>query len=322
MSRVSLPDLELRRAVWRQEYGYLSPRRVNRILASQSILAARDYEALRDRLPVIRKHMPALLGEYDVVRARVSRALELHRNGEALDQILRGRRMIATMQALLAAHARIEAGIDALGRLNAVTAVPRIRALPSFAAPAALLRLARTRMAEGRHRQADYLACEVARQVEALLARHPARDDRHAAAKAAVAGLREVCATTRPLLRDPADDPAADGTLQAMEALLERGLVLLAERLSAELELTLALRAQLHRELTRPGAGDPAAAVAALRAGLGGVPDGEVWSRAVQHLWRSRLAAIPSAPGDDPWQRPEFRSEPITPTPADAPWKI
>lgn len=321
MSRVPLPDLELRRAVWRQDHGYLSPRRVNRILASQSILAARDYEALRDRLPVIRKHMPALLGEYDVVRARVSRALELHRNGQALDQILHGRRIIATMQALLAAHARIEAGIDALGRLNAVTAVPRIRALPSFAAPAALLRLARTRMAGGRHRQADHLACEVALQVEAILARHPARDDRHAAANARVAALVELCATTRPLLRDPADDPAADGTLQAMEALLGRGLILLAERLAAELEVTLALRAQLHRELTRPGAGDPAAAAATLRARLVGVPDAEVWSRAVQHLWRSRLDAPSLTPIDDPWQRLESRSEPITPTPADASWQ-
>jgi hypothetical protein len=283
-------DLELRRAVWRHEYGY--PGNAKDELSGQFAAAAREFAELRGRAAVVREREPELLPAYDEFRTRADRALKREHYRQALGEILHGRRVIDAIRALLKAHDAIHVAAAAVAALHASAGVPRIRALPSFTAPHALLALARARMDERRYAPADHLAREVVRQAAPLqaceaLAPAPAAElDRRFTA------IESLCGETRGVLDDPDADLHADGTMATLRHLARRGFGALARRVADELEVSLSTRGQFLRELRR--CGDTADA---LRGGVVHAPGDDVWTAATRHLWRTRLAfgAAPAA---------------------------
>jgi hypothetical protein len=290
MSRAPLPDLELQRALWRQEHDTLSPTRAGRLLLSQYLLAVHGFEALRDHAWAVRQHDPALLREYDDFRSRGARAADLRDHRALLEQVIRGRRLLAVMRAVVDAHGRITAATQALARLHSLAATPRIRSLPSFTAPAALLALARARMGGGRYVQAGLLADEMVRQVETLCAPRALPLLRLAEVERQIGELRDLCADTAGLLPDPSGDLAGDGTLDGLATLPGGGFGELAGRLAAELMASLAARAQFRRELLRFGAPAADETPAALRTVIGETDEHRVWAAGTKHLWRTRIS--------------------------------
>jgi hypothetical protein len=119
-------------------------------------------------------------------------------------------------------------------------------------------------------------------------------------------------------------DLTDDGTLATADTLLAEGHALLARRLADELELALAPRGQLLRELRRPGGGEGPETLRTMRDDLAGLAEPELWTRATRWLWRTRLAVLaarPAAEGDEtplgaPPGAPEPTTEPATDDPS------
>jgi hypothetical protein len=100
MTSAADSSIALRRAVWRYENGYLSETRVRRLLEAHFARAAADFESLAAAMAAVRRHAPARPGEYDDFRSRADAALRLQRYRAALDEILRGRTVLAAMRAV------------------------------------------------------------------------------------------------------------------------------------------------------------------------------------------------------------------------------
>jgi hypothetical protein len=283
MSTGRTDDGALRRALWRFEYRHMSGVRIKRLLRVAYERASREFTALEGGVPAVRRHDPALLADRDSFRARAHHAILAERFRAALDEILRGRRALAAMEALVRASARIDQAEAAVRRLHDRARVPGLRALPCVQAPAQLLASARTRMEGKRYAQAAYLA-EASLAESALLERRDGEAPRRGV-EARVDEVRSLCADTRELAGVDEADPAADGSLDAVAALVREGFVALAERMAGELAFSLAARARLHRELRRAGAANPDDG--ALPRGAAAGP--EAWATATAALWRSRV---------------------------------
>ncbi|HEV7588545.1 MAG TPA: hypothetical protein VGO40_10555 [Longimicrobium sp.] len=277
----------LRRAVWRYEHGSLSETRVRRLLEWHYARAAADFESLAAAMAAVHRHAPALAGEYDAFRGGAGAALRLQRWREALDQILRGHGVLAAIRAVAEADAELSAAAAGVERLNERVASCFLRALPCTEVPARLLRLARERMETGRYLQAAYLAGVCRRQAEPLVRAEPCTVTQARELTERLERMRVACADTRELVEG--EDPAGEAVFEAARALVRDGYPALAARVADELEAALAARLQLHHELRRPGEGDAAPTLAALRPRLAESGDG-VWARATGLLWASRLA--------------------------------
>jgi hypothetical protein len=275
-------DTALRRALWRFEYGHVSGRRIGKLLDLAYRRASRDFGALEAGVPAVRRHDPALLGARDQFIARAHDAIHTERFRAALEEILRGRRTLAAMRALVSAAAKIDQAEVAVRRLHEHARAPGLRALPCIQAPAELLAAARARMAAKRYAQAGYLADAALAECSPLERRERAAASQRAALEARVAEIRSLCADTRALAGANEADPVADGSLGGVAALARDGFVALAERMAGELEFSLAARARLHRELRRGALSDDDDAV--LR---GAGP--QTWSSATAALWLSRV---------------------------------
>jgi hypothetical protein len=277
-------DTALRRALWRFEYGHLSGRRVKRLLRAAYLRATRDFDSLEPGVPAARRTDPALLAERDAFRARADDAIRREHFRAALDELLRGRRTLASMRALVGAASRIEGAEAATRALHELVRVPRLRALPCIQAPAELLAAARTRMAGRRYAQAAYLADASLAEASPLERRERTPGPSARALEARIGEVRSLCAETRALAGTDEADPLEDGSLDAIEALAGDGFVALAERLASELEFSLEARARLHRELRRSGPDDDV-----LRSVAAAGPD--AWASATATLWLSRVEA-------------------------------
>jgi len=281
-------DTALRRALWRFEYGHLSDRRIKRLLRTAYLRATRDFGELEAGVPEVRRHDPALLAARDAFRARADDAIHREHFRAALDEVLRGRRTLAAMRALVQAAGKIEMAAGAVGRLRDHARVPRLRALPCIRAPAELLAAAQARMAGKRYTQAGYLADASLAESAPIERRERAANTRREALEARIERVRSLCAETRALAGTDEADPVADGSLDAVAALARDGFVTLAERLAGELAFSLAARGRLHRELRREGALSPGDD-AVLRGVAAAGP--EAWASATAALWRSRVEA-------------------------------
>jgi hypothetical protein len=282
-------ELELRRAVWRHEFA--SGDDPLPVLREEIAGLLAEYARMRDREWLVFEHQPALCREYEAFAHGGQYALALHDCRAALREVQRGRRTVDCVRGFLEAHDAVEAARAGVETLRELAGAPRLRALPSVTAPVTLLELAHESLCAGRYTQALWLARQVERQVEPLLATAAADPERGAVLAGRVAEIRAVCAATRELLDDPASDLDADGTLEALLGLAHRGAAL-AGRLADELEISLGSRRQFFRELQR--CGDSAAALR----GRVVPPDGaDLWASATKYLWRSRLdeAAAPPA---------------------------
>ncbi|HEX6910724.1 MAG TPA: hypothetical protein VF142_10015 [Longimicrobium sp.] len=289
---MSAPDaVELRRAVWRQEHGYLSAERVRiEWLDEEYRRALEAHETLAGHGPAIRAHAPALLLEYDGARRRAERALHAgHDLRAALEHLLRCRALLARMRALLDADAALRRAAEAMDGLHR-RAAPRLRALPCVDVPARLLEAARERMREGLYARAAYLARACHREAAPLLADAPPDPARAGALEAAFRDLRELCAVTRGVLPDAAEDPCVDGTLDAAEALLRDGAAALAERVAEELAALLAPRGRFRRTLEQAGENADAAMTEVRRRLAEAPPHEERWTAATRALWQVRAA--------------------------------
>jgi len=278
-------ETALRRALWRFEYRHLSAMRIKRLLTVAYERASRDFAALEASVPAVRRHHPALLAARDAFRARADHAIRTGRFRAALDEVLRGRRTLADMQALVQASARIGRAEAAVRRLHERARVPALRALPCMRAPAELLDAARARMEGKRYTQAAYLAVASLAESARLERRDRAAAPREVEER--VAEVRSLCADTRDLAGAGEADPAADGSLDAVAALARDGFVALAEQMAGELAFSLAARGRLHRELRRAGAAAPGDAAVPRGAAAGP----EAWAAATAALWRSRVEA-------------------------------
>lgn len=285
--------MELRRVVWRHEYGYLSFD-----LARDSGLedeyrhALKAQDALSGDESILRDYAPALLREFDDARRGAERALYAEPDlRAALHHLLRCRERMARMQEVLQADAALRRAVAAHGRLWAAARVRRLRELPCVDGPARLLAAARARMREGCWARAGHLAEAALRQAAALDPGEPPDPARAAALREAFSDMRALCTATRGLLADPAADAGGDGTLEAAEALVDEGLLSLAGRVAEELGARLAPRLRFRTALEE-GTGaedDVGARLAVLRAGLGDAPGEEPWTAATELLWRTRM---------------------------------
>ncbi|MBB4638131.1 hypothetical protein [Longimicrobium terrae] len=283
--------VELRRAVWRQEYGYLSRERVRQEWLGEEYRRALDeYEGLGGDRATVRRHEPALPGAYEDALRAARRVLD----GEgplrlALAHLLRARAGMARMRDVLDANSAIRRAAEPVERLRAAARVPRLRALPCVDAPGRLLRAAHARMAEGAHARAAYLARAARGQAEALAPAETTDADRVVALETAFRNLRALCAATRGLLADPSADLLSDGTLEAADALVADGELALAERVAEELEAQLAPRSRFRQALEAEGE-EAEVVLHSLRARLAARPPaGEPWSAATRMLWQSRV---------------------------------
>ena len=308
MRRAPLPDLELRRAVWRHEYGYLSATRVGRVLATQMGAAAERFHSLRARRGVVEARHPELLHRWDEARGRGDDARRRGHFRAALEQLLLGRRVLDEMDDLLDADAEAARADASVEWLKARAAVPRLRALPSVRAPAQLLEASRAALDERRWRAAGALARAAHEQAAPLQARGADPDGGAGELPARLREVRELCGATRVLLPEGAADLTGDGTLATLETLLAEGFTRLVRRLADEMELVLAPRSQLLRELRRAGNGGDAAVPAALRSHVAQLGEPERWTHATRWLWHARLAG----PGTSGADRP-FPAEPAPP---------
>ena len=285
--------VELRRAVWRQEYGYLSRDRArDEWLEEEYDRALQEYEGLRADLALVGAGADAfaLRAEHDAAARRARRALDAWQLRGALEHLLRCRELAARMRELLDADAALRHARAAVERLCAEVRAPRLRALPCVDAPVRLLAAARERMREGCCTRAAYLARASAAQAAALAPEEPPAGtaDRADPVRAAFGQMRALCARTAGLLDDPAADVGGDGTLAAAEALVDAGLVTLARRVAEELGALLAARERFHTALLQEG-DDAGATVARLRGRLADTPDAERWDAAARMLWQDRL---------------------------------
>lgn len=284
-----IPELELRRAVWRHEFangGDPLP-----VLQEEFARLLAEYARVRDREWLVFEHQPALCREYGAFAHEGQYALALHDCRAALREVLRGRRVVDSIRGLLKAHDAVEAARARVDALRTLAGAPRLRALPSVRSPTTLLELARVSLAVGQHTQAVWLARQVERQVEPLLAEAAAGPEREAALERRVAEIRSMCAATRELLDNPAGDLDADGTLEALLGLAHCRRPALAGRLADDLEISLGSRRQFLRELQR--CGDSAAALRGVFVSPAGT---DLWASATKHLWRSRLAEAAARP--------------------------
>jgi hypothetical protein len=287
---MTAPAVELRRAVWRQEYGYLSRERVRQEWLEEEYRRALDeYEGLGERAE-IRRHAPALPDAYEEALGAARRLLD--EDGPlrlALSCLLSARERMARMREVLDAVAALRLAQESVERLRVAVRVPRLRALPCVDAPARLLRAAHARMAEGAYVRAAYLARAARGQAHALAPEQIPDPARTAALEAAFRDMRALCASTQGLLDDASADLPADGTLQGAEALVADGDLALAERVAEELAALLSPRLRFRQALDAEG---PAAAVALdpLRRRLAAEAAGaDLWIAATRMLWQSRV---------------------------------
>lgn len=318
MSRGLLPTAELRRAVWRREYGYLSPTRVKRLLRVQLGRTLEEMDALRLHSPMVRAHHPGLLVDLDEVRASGNTALQLERYREVVEAVVRGRALVATVRELVTAAEGIAMARGVVAWLQE-RARARLRSLPSVDAPARLLALAEERFETRRYRAATDLTRACARLAEPLRTLRTGEPGERARLEEQLASFAEICAATAPLVRDPSGEMTADGTLAALRALHAGGYVTLAARLADEVELALGARRQFLRELRRPGGGAPGDTIRALLPLLAGTDADVLWTSATRYLWTLRLeealqaidppsASTLSPPDDDlDWFEEELR---------------
>lgn len=283
--------VELRRAVWRQEYGYLSRERVRQEWLEEEYRRALDeYEGLGGDRGEVRRYAPGLPGAYEEALRAARRTLD--EDGPprlALGSLLRAREWMARMREVLDASAALRRAQEPVERLRDAARAPRLRALPCVDAPGRLLRAAQARMAEGAYGRARYLAHAARGQADALAPESIPDPARAAALTTAFREMRSLCASTQGLLADPSADLAADGTLEAAEALVADGDLALAERVAEELTAMLALRLRFRQALDAEGAG-AAATLAMLRSRLAAeAPGAEPWSAATRMLWHSRV---------------------------------
>lgn len=283
--------VELRRAVWRQEYGYLSRERVRQEWLEEEYRRALDeYEGLGGDRAEVRRHAPSLPGAYEEALRAARRTLD--EDGPlrpALGYLLRAREWMSRMREVLDASAALRQAEAPVERLRAAARVPRLRALPCVDAPDRLLRAARARMAEGAYRRAVYLADAARGQAGALAPGEIPDPALVAALTTAFEDMRALCASTQGVLADPSADLARDGTLHAAEALVADGDLALAERVAEELAALLAPRLRFRQALDAEGEGE-AAALDALRRRLAAeAPGADPWSAATRMLWQSRV---------------------------------
>ncbi len=290
MSAPEPSDTELRRELWRHEYGYTSEPRIRGVLRAEYQRALGDFAAIRAALPALRRYDADLLRKHDAFRARAAAAVNGGRHREALDALLHGRRLMQEMRALSAAAARLDQCATAVARLHGRARTPGLLVLPCVATPARLLELARARMAAKRYTQALYLAETALAEAAPMDRRDHAGPGAQAELEARFAELRALCESTRELAG--ASDPLADGSLNAALALARDGYVALAQRMADELAFSLAPRRRFFREMQRASAvpGDATVLRGAL-AGAAGVPDADAWAGATAALWRTRVEA-------------------------------
>lgn len=285
-------DTELRRELWRHEYGYTSEPRIRGVLRAEYQRALGDFATVRAALPAVRRYDPDLLRKHDAFRARAAAAVNGGRHREALDALLHGRRLMEELRALAAAAMRLDQSAAAVERLHDRARTPGLQALPCVAAPARLLEMARARMAAKRYGQALYLAETALAEATPMDRRHHAEPGAQAALEARFAELRALCESTRELGGVAEPDPLADGSVNAALALARDGYAALAERMADELAFSLAPRRRFYREMQRASAVPQDATV--LRhalSGAAGVPDADAWAGATAALWRSRVEA-------------------------------
>jgi hypothetical protein len=261
---------------------------MKRLLRSAYLHAERDFAALEAGLPAVRRHDPSLPAGYDALRGRADAALRAERFRPALEAVLRGRKVLEAMRALIDADARVQAAAAAVARLQERARVPRLRTLPCVAAPARLLALARDHMQRKRYGQAAYLADAALAEAAPLERREAAAPGRLAGVEARLAELCELCADARGLAGDAEWELLADGTLEAAWTLGRGGFVALAERVVDELAFSLAAPLRFHRELRRAGAARPDDA-ALLRGALARGTDADAWASATAALWHTRV---------------------------------
>lgn len=292
MSREARAATELRRALWRHEYGHLSATRIRRLLRAEYQRALAEFGELAAGLPAVRRHDPALLAAHDGFRARANAAVNGGRYREALDELLRGRHLTAELRALATAAARVDQAGASVRRLHDRARTPGLRVLPCVTAPARLLELAREHLARKRYTQALHLADTSIAEAAPVERREQVEPVRAAAVQALVGELRALCASTRKLFGSEEPDPLADGSLDAALALAREGYAALAERMVDELAFSLAARARFHREVQRAAAGADEESI--LRGALdsaAGLAEADVWAGVTATLWRSRLEA-------------------------------
>lgn|GEM_PF-3472710 len=283
--------VELRRAVWRQEYGYLSRDRVRTEWLEEEYRRALDeFDALAGGRLTIRVHAPALLREHDEALHLARRVLDEEGILRlALNHLLHARERMARMRELLDAHAALERAAQKVERLREAVRVPRLRALPCVDAPARLLDAARTRLREGAYSRSAYLAGAALRQAAPLQPGDTPDLARAATLETAFREMREVCAETAGLLPDPSTDLGGDGTLDAAAALADEGFLALGERVAEELMALLAPRFRFHRAL-REGGGGASATLPSLRHRLAEeARDEDPWTAATRLLWQARF---------------------------------
>jgi hypothetical protein len=273
--------MELRRLLWRYEYRRLSPLRMKRELRAEYLRSSRGFHALAGSVPAVRQHDPSLLAARDTFLARADAAINTGRYREALDHAFRGRSVLASMQALADADTRVREAAALVERLQDLARTPWLRRLPCVSAPAGLLALARQHMGHGRYGQARHLAAASLAEAAPMARRERLPAGRAAALERRLAELRALCAETSALSGDAAEDPLADGSLDAAAALARDGYLALTERLADETAFSLADRGRFHRELRRAGGAEDTAM-------LGGEARGG-WASATAALWRARV---------------------------------
>jgi hypothetical protein len=283
--------VELRRAVWRQEYGYLSRERVRQEWLEEEYRRALDeYEGLGGDRTEVRRHAPSLPGAYEEALRAARRTLD--EDGPlrpGLGYLLRAREWMSRMREVLDAGVALRQAEAPVERLRAAARVPRLRALPCVDAPGRLLRAARARMAEGAYGRAAYLAHAARGQAAALAPGEIPDPARAAALETAFREMRALCACTQGLLADPSGDLPSDGTLQAAEALVADGDWALAERVAEELTALLTPRLRFRQALDAEGAAAPAALDSLRRRLAAEAPGADPWSTATRMLWHSRV---------------------------------
>jgi hypothetical protein len=292
VSREARAATELRRALWRHEYGHLSATRIRRLLRAEYQRALAEFGELAAGLPAVRRHDRALLDAHDRFRAKANAAVNGGRYREALDELLRGRHLTAELRALSASAARVDQAGASVRRLHDRARTPGLRVLPCVTAPARLLELARDHLARKRYSQALHLADASIAEAASVGRREHVQPGRVAAVQALVGQLRALCASTGELSARADPDPLADGSLDAALALAREGYAALAERMVDELAFSLAERGRFHREMQRAAAGADDESV--LRGALdsaAGLAEADVWASVTATLWRSRMEA-------------------------------
>lgn len=237
-----MADPSLDRLLARYEFGALSPIVVEIELRAVLERLSDAIVVLAPRADTVRLWSGELLPARDEAFTRASRATTLLEFREAVRQIRRCREVMASTVRLIEAVDAADRAAGPTDALWSLAGTPRLRGLPSIAALAQIIDVARSMIIERNYIQAAVAAGICRRMAESLARREALEPEARAAADERLRALDELCAATRSFAVSGDDDPAHDGSLDALRSLLGRDHAPLGLRLLVELEIQMASR--------------------------------------------------------------------------------